>query len=40
MEERYVLSGLLIEWGVKPDEYLAEPMWNILDNIINFYTEE
>ena len=40
LEERYVLSGLLVEWGVKPDEYLTEPMWNILDNIINFYTEE
>ena len=39
-EERFLLIGLLVEWGVKPDEYLTEPMWNILDNIINFYTEE
>lgn len=39
-EEKYILKGLLIEWGVKPDEYLVEPVWNILDNLINFYTEE
>ena len=40
LEERYVLAGLLIEWGIKPDEYVVEPIWNLLDNIINFYTEE
>lgn len=40
IEEMYLLVGLLVEWGVKPDEYLTESMWNILDNIINFYTEE
>lgn len=39
-EEKYILKGLLIDWGVKSDEYLAEPVWNILDNLINFYTEE
>lgn len=39
-EEKYILKGLLIDWGVKPDEYLVEPVWNILDNLINFYTEE
>ena len=37
LEERYVLSGLLIEWGVKPDEYVVEPIWNLLDKIIDFY---
>lgn len=35
--ERYVLAGLLIEWGIKPDEYVVEPIWNLLDKIIDFY---
>ena len=39
-EERFILVGLLVEWGVKPDEYVVEPIWNILDNIIKFYTGE
>jgi hypothetical protein len=37
LEERYVLVGLLIEWGIKPDEYVVEPIWNLLDKIIDFY---
>lgn len=37
LEERYVLAGLLIEWGIKPDEYVVEPIWNLLDKIIDFY---
>lgn len=36
-EEKYILKGLLIDWGVKPDEYLVEPIWNLLDEIIDFY---
>ena len=39
-EERFILVGLLVEWGVKPDEYVVEPIWNILDNIIKFYIGE
>ena len=39
-EERYVLKGLLIDWGIKPNEYLKEPIWNILDNIIDFYEND
>lgn len=39
-EERYLLVGLLVEWGVKPGEYVVEPIWGILDNIIDFHTEE
>ena len=37
LEERYVLAGLLIEWGIKPGEYVVEPIWNLLDEIIDFY---
>ena len=37
LEERYVLAGLLIEWGIKSDEYVVEPIWNLLDKIIDFY---
>lgn len=36
-EEKYILKGLLIDWGVKPDEYVVEPIWNLLDKIIDFY---
>lgn len=39
-EEKYILKGLLIEWGVKSDEYLMEPIWNILDKMIEYETEE
>lgn len=39
LEERYILAGLLMEWGVKPDEYVTEPIWDILDKIIDFYKE-
>lgn len=39
-EERFLLVGLLVEWGVKPDEYVVEPIWNLLDKIIKFYTGE
>lgn len=39
-EEKYILKGLLIDWGVKPDEYLVEPMWNLLDKMIEYETEE
>ena len=39
-EEKYILKGLLIEWGVKPDEYLVEPIWNLLDKMIEYETEE
>lgn len=39
LEERYILVGLLMEWGVKPDEYVTEPIWDILDKIIDFYKE-
>lgn len=37
IEEKYILKGLLIEWGIKPDEYVVEPIWNLLDKIIDFY---
>lgn len=36
-EEKYILKGLLIDWGVKPDEYVVEQIWNLLDKIIDFY---
>ena len=39
-EEKYILKGLLIDWGVKPDEYLVEPIWNLLDKMIEYETEE
>ena len=39
LEERYILAGLLMEWGVKPNEYVTEPIWDILDKIIDFYKE-
>ena len=39
-EEKYILKGLLIEWGVKPDEYVVEPIWNLLDKMIEYETEE
>ena len=39
-EEKYILKGLLIEWGVKPDEYLVEPIWNLLDKMIEYENEE
>ena len=39
-EEGFLLVGLLVEWGVKPDEYVVEPIWNLLDKIIKFYTGE
>lgn len=39
LEERYILAGLLMEWGVKPDKYVTEPIWDILDKIIDFYKE-
>ena len=39
-EEKYILKGLLIDWGVKPEEYVVEPMWNLLDIMIEYETEE
>ena len=39
-EEKYILKGLLIDWGVKPDEYVVEPIWNLLDKMIEYETEE
>lgn len=36
-EERLLLVGLLVEWGIKPSEYVVEPIWNLLDEIIDFY---
>lgn len=38
-EEKYILKGLLIDWGVKPDEYLVEPIWNLLDKMIEYETK-
>lgn len=39
-EEKYILKGLLIGWGVKPDKYVVEPIWNLLDKMIEYETEE
>lgn len=38
-EEKYILKGLLVERGVKPDKYVVEPIWNILDKIIEYETK-
>nr|DAV14025.1 MAG TPA: hypothetical protein [Caudoviricetes sp.] len=38
-EEKYILKCLLVEWGVKPDKYVVEPIWNILDKIIEYETK-
>ena len=38
-EEKYILKGLLIDWGVKLDEYLVEPIWNLLDKMIEYETK-
>lgn len=39
-EERFMLKGVLVSWGIKPNEYVQEPIWNLVDKMIKFYKKK
>lgn len=35
-----MLKGVLVSWGIKPNEYVQEPIWNLVDKMIKFYKKK